>query len=175
MKPKQVLAIIFSVACLGLLAWLRVGRIMEIVIPSQDLVQGDGETIGVAADDPEMLQAFERARGTLPIFWKRMQDPGDDEDGFSVKVPVRDNNGVEYFWLEQVSHADGRVRGAIGNKPEHVQSVTFGQYVEMPESLIVDWMYIRGDVIVGNYTARVLLKRMAPAEAKKVEAHFVDP
>ena len=50
-----------------------------------------------------------------------------------------------------------------------------GQRIEVADSQISDWMYLRNGKIVGNYTMRPLLKRMPAQDAARYRAMLLDP
>jgi uncharacterized protein YegJ (DUF2314 family) len=133
------------------------------------------KTISVAGDDEEMNAAIAKARSTLPIYWKTFDNPAKGERGFSLKVRVTDESGIEHFWVGSLERKNGKVFGTIDNEPNTVKSVKFGQRIEVPEADITDWMFLRGDKIVGNYTVRPLLKSMPKEKADKVRAALEEP
>ncbi len=49
--------------------------------------------------DPEMATAVTKARASLPTFWKAFEHPGVGEEGFALKVAIKDGSDVEHFWL----------------------------------------------------------------------------
>ncbi len=56
------------------------------------------------------------------------------------------------MWLSDVVHKDGQFMGNIGNDPDSVSSVAFGDEVTYAKGDISDWMYIEGNRLVGGYT-----------------------
>jgi len=136
----------------------------------------DDKTINVAADDPQMLEAFTKARESLPKFWSIQEDPKSGESDFALKVKVEDDNGVEYFWLVDLSREkNGKIFGEIGNDPNTVKSVKIGERIEAQPENIVDWLYLKDGKIVGNYTVRPLLKLMPEAEAAEYKKKLAEP
>ncbi len=131
--------------------------------------------INVADDDPEMLAAVAKARGTLPDFWKVFDKPEHGESGFSLKVKITDKRGTEHFWVIDLQKQDGKIMGKINNDPEIVANVKLGERIEIPEADISDWLYMRDDKMVGNETIRPLLKKMPVDEAKKMKSIMANP
>lgn len=129
----------------------------------------------VRDDDPEMRAAMTAARAKAEEFWRRLDNPTEGETGFSVKVPVTDLSGKEYFWLTKLSRVDGKIAGTIDNDPNIVRTVKAGQRIEMPQESVVDWLYLRGGKMYGNYTLRPLLKTMEPAQAQQLRAIMAEP
>ncbi len=64
------------------------------------------------------------------------------------------------MWLTDVSYSHGKFTGIINEDPQSVRNVKFGQKVTVEETEILDWMYLDDGELVGNFTLRVLLKRM---------------
>jgi|ERR1700722_2751938 len=117
------------------------------------------KTVAVSVDDPAMLQAFARARGTLDNFLARVaaNDPLVLEP--LVKVKVQDGDVVEYFWVDSPTEISGAYSGTVRNDPETVHNVTNGQTLSFPRTQIYDWMYTDANTgkLIGNYTACALL------------------
>ncbi|MEN0036644.1 MAG: DUF2314 domain-containing protein [Cellvibrio sp.] len=133
------------------------------------------KTVDIAADDPEMLAAFSKAKETLPTFWGIYEKPNNGESDFALKVKIEDENGVEYFWVINIDKKDGQIFGEINNNPEIVESVKDGEVIEVIPDHITDWQYIKNEKIVGNFTMRVLLKHMPEDEAKEYRDMLAEP
>jgi uncharacterized protein YegJ (DUF2314 family) len=126
----------------------------------------------VAKSDPVMAAAMAKARKTLPNFLTVAAAPKADMEGFAVKVAIRDGDNAEYFWITPFTTKDGTFSGEINNQPRQVHSVTLGQTITFGQSEIVDWMYIDGDKMKGNYTACALLKSASKKEAEEFKKRF---
>jgi uncharacterized protein YegJ (DUF2314 family) len=127
------------------------------------------KVVGVEADDELMTKAIAEARATVDEFIGALegQDPGDES--FTVKVPVRDGDEVEHFWLSNVSYADGEFTGAIDNDPQFVSNVRVGQQYSVAKEGISDWMYFHDGVAIGNRTLRAMFPRMPEEEVAALE------
>jgi uncharacterized protein YegJ (DUF2314 family) len=133
------------------------------------------QTIEVSEADPEMEAAIAKARETLPQFWAAFENPKNKESDFCLKVEISDRNGVEHFWMNEIERKTGKIFGSINNDPNVVQSVKLGQRMEIPEDKISDWLFYREDKMVGNFTLRVLLKKMPREEAEFYQKQLSDP
>lgn len=133
------------------------------------------KVINVAEDDPEMVAAIAKARDTLPQFWQVFEKPERGESKFSLKVKITDKRGTEHFWATDIERRDGKVFGTINNDPNIVTSVKLGDRVEIPEADISDWLYLRDDKMVGNYTVVPLLKTMPAKEAEALKSMMANP
>ncbi len=131
--------------------------------PSQDRVTA------VKADDEAMNQAIADARRHLPHFWATFETRKHGESDFGLKVRIEDENGAEHFWCTDIERADGRISGVIANDPAQVKSVSAGQRITIKEDQISDWLYMRDEKMIGNYTLRVLMRTLAKAERQQLE------
>jgi uncharacterized protein YegJ (DUF2314 family) len=121
-------------------------------------------TISVAADDREMNAAMQEARNKVSAFIARLQKPQAGDRNFSVKVPLRDGDQVEHFWLVDVRHDKGLFSGTLGNDPELIKGHKFGEPVSFAATAISDWMFVDRDHLEGGFTIRILRNRMGAAE-----------
>jgi uncharacterized protein YegJ (DUF2314 family) len=135
----------------------------------------DDHVVMVSKNDPEMNAAIAKARASLGTFWQQYKSPSKGVSDFSLKVRIADSNGVEYFWLVDIKRNGTRYSGIINNDPEIVKSVRLDQRYSFAEADIADWLFMRNDKMVGNATARVLMKRVPPEEAKVYEGLFEKP
>jgi uncharacterized protein YegJ (DUF2314 family) len=126
----------------------------------------------VAKSDPTMARAMSKARQTLPDFLNVATAPRPGMKGFAVKVAIREGDSAEYFWITPFTDKDGEFSGAINNTPRQVHSVKLGQTVTFNQSEIVDWMYMDGDKMKGNYTACALLKSASKQEVEEFNKRF---
>jgi uncharacterized protein YegJ (DUF2314 family) len=124
-----------------------------------------GESILTPSGNPAMRQAFARARSELDGFLKRARNPGSDEHSFSVKIPVRQGGHTEYFWITPFQENRDRFEGTVSNRPDYVRNVKKGQTVVFSRADIVDWMYLKGSTMHGNYTTCALMVGRPAAEA----------
>jgi uncharacterized protein YegJ (DUF2314 family) len=125
--------------------------------------------------DPEMAQAITKARASLPQFWKALEKPGEGEEGFALKVAIKDGADVEHFWLMDISREGEKLSGTINNEPEIVGNVSNGERYQFTEADISDWLYMRNGKMVGNETMRPLLKRMPKSDADGYRAMYETP
>jgi uncharacterized protein YegJ (DUF2314 family) len=126
----------------------------------------------VGKSDPVMAAAMSKARQTLPDFLSTAAAPKQGMEGFAVKVAVREGDNAEYFWITPFTTKDGTFSGAINNRPRSVRSVKLGQTITFDQSEIVDWMYMDGEKMKGNYTACALLKSAGKGEAEEFKKRF---
>jgi uncharacterized protein YegJ (DUF2314 family) len=112
---------------------------------------------------------MQQAREEVTVFVERLQKPQATDRNFSVKLPLRDGDQVEHFWLEDIRCEDGVFHGALGNDPELVQGHKYGEPVSVAAKGISDWMFVDRDHLVGGLTIRVIRSRMSPTERAELE------
>jgi len=132
-------------------------------------------TTNVDENDPEMVAAIAKARGSLPQFWQAFDKQERGTGGFALKVKITDKHGTEHFWATRIERRDGKTTGTIDNDPNTVASVKLGDRIEIREADISDWLYLRNGKMVGNETVRPLIKTMSAAEAAEVKAMLANP
>jgi uncharacterized protein YegJ (DUF2314 family) len=126
----------------------------------------------VAKSDPVMAKAMGKARATLSDFLSTAAAPKAGMDGFAVKVAIREGDNAEYFWITPFTTKDDSFSGEINNRPRLVHSVKLGQAITFNKSEIVDWMYMDGNKMKGNYTACALLKSASKQEVDEFKKRF---
>jgi uncharacterized protein YegJ (DUF2314 family) len=122
-------------------------------------------------DEAQMDAVIKRARGEVDEFLKVLATS--NADSFSVKAPIKDENGTEHFWISDVRYENGEFVGKIGNEPGIVENVKMGQEWKIKKEEISDWMYMRGEKIHGGYTIDPLLPTMDEAEANSLRRKLV--
>lgn len=135
----------------------------------------DDSVITVSTDDSEMNRAIADARQALPEFWRAFESASDGESDFSLKVRVEDSNGVEHFWAIHIRRENEKIWGEIGNDANIVNGVKLGDQIEIIESDISDWLYMRNGKMVGNFTVRPLIKSMTEEDAQYIRSLLADP
>ncbi len=122
-------------------------------------------------DEAEMEKAMADARKGAHHFIAALQ--AGDATNYAVKAPIRDKaNGVEHFWLIKITLTNGRFVGEINNKPGIVKNVKLGDRYSVAIDEISDWMFVRNDLMHGNYTSRVLFPLMDPDEAQLMKSQM---
>jgi uncharacterized protein YegJ (DUF2314 family) len=128
----------------------------------------------VDPDDPAMQEATRTAQQTLPFFWRQMQNPDENESMFSVKVRLEDGDLAEHFWLAEVEPVGDMVRGKLDNVPNIVRNYKDGQEVTVPNTEISDWMFMRDEKIVGNFTLRTQLNKFPEEKQAEMSAMLAE-
>ena len=143
--------------CVALVCLFSNGLLAVQSVAKDDIVR-------VPSDDGQMNAAIERARETLPVFWKAKDNPSPGQYGFMLKVRIRDGDATEHFWLADIEPSGDGYVGTIDNEPQTVTTVKYRQRYSFPQEDISDWIYIEGEKFYGAFTLRALLQHM-PAES----------
>lgn len=123
------------------------------------------ETLFTGGYDPaEMDAAIEDARAHVDDFIAVLQSG--EVEMLSIKVEMTDGEETEHFWTSDVEYADGVFTAKIGNDAGLVDGVKLGDEVTRKKDEISDWLYMKDELMHGNYTMRVMLPGMDPAEAE---------
>jgi uncharacterized protein YegJ (DUF2314 family) len=157
---------------------LVVALFLILLLPSLSSCSGSADkdkVVSVAADDSEMTAAIAKARRLLPQFWQTFDRREHGEKDFCLKVKITDKDKVEHFWVVDIERKDEKIFGTVNNDPEIVHNVKIGDRISIPEGDISDWLYMRDDKMVGNYTLRVLFKQMSASEVEKYKKMLADP
>lgn len=127
----------------------------------------------VGNSDPVMAAAMRKARATLPDFLALAAAPKPSMEGFAVKVAIPVSaRDAEYFWITPFTNTSGQFSGAINNTPRLAKTVKLGQTITFSQAAIVDWMYMDGHTMKGNYTACALLKSASKREVEEFKERF---
>ena len=140
------------------LGWLWWRRRIEV---------GEDGVSQVAGDDKDMLRAFAEAQQSLPEFLQRLANPRPADDGFGLKVAIRNDAGmIENLWITDVAVAGDVVTGAIGNDPVHVP-YRMGDPWTGRLADVRDWTFADDGRLQGHFNLRAMLPRMPRAQREQ--------
>ena len=160
MKNRLVVAAVVVVAAVG------VNFLYRTVGQGAGVKDGGMSTlVTVEEDDPDVEKAILTARKTVDDFIKRFEHPQSGDENFSVKKEFKDNGQSEHIWITEISYKNGVFSGQVGNEPQLVSNVRFGETVSVHRKEISDWMWLTNGKMHGGYTVRALLKNMPKADA----------
>lgn len=128
--------------------------------------------ISVEHDSPEMADAVRKARASLGTFFALAENPRAGTGLFSVKMGLPTPRGKEYIWAKLLRREDRRVVARIDNTPRWTNKFHEGQTITFSEAQIVDWLYVDGDRLRGNFTSCAIDKMVSPAEAEAMRKRF---
>lgn len=118
----------------------------------------DVPVVMMEEDDPKLQAASEEAQSRWPEFVEAFRNRKSDQL-FSVKVPFRDGDDVEWMWVRVSDIGIDVVEGNLANAPVGLHNIREGDHVRTPISLVADWIY-SGDkkVLGGGFSLKVLSK-----------------
>jgi len=137
---------------------------------AQPPAQG-GNIVPVAAQDSEMNAAIAAAQATLPQF-EALLAVGQLADS-SPKVKVgfdSDDGSVEHIWVAEPQFSGDTMHGVLDNEPVFLSGRHLGDVVSFRRDQISDWSYVRDGRLFGNYTTRVMLPQLEPAQREELTA-----
>ncbi|MEN3747151.1 DUF2314 domain-containing protein [Sphingomonas sp. HF-S3] len=145
-------------------ALMAIGLALALPLPALAQRPQADPTVDVARGDPEMARAIARARAELPIFFGHASSPSPGERYFLVKYNINPAGRAEFIWAEVISHKGDTTLARLINTPR-VAGFAKGQQVTIRSSEVIDWSYLKDGVMQGNYTTRIVLPHMKPADA----------
>jgi uncharacterized protein YegJ (DUF2314 family) len=118
----------------------------------------------VGQSDEALKEISRWARETLPVFIRKLQNPAEDEGNFRIKYPFASDPGSgfghEHLWLGNITFKDGRYYGTILNKPYYIMGLNAGDLTAFDIDSISDWMYTKGNAILGGRSTKYLIERI---------------
>jgi uncharacterized protein YegJ (DUF2314 family) len=150
----------------------RIGILVATLLVAAALGCGEsdsGNVVHVSDTDPAMNKAMADARATVDQFADALRNPGKRSD-FSLKARFTEGSTTEHMWVNEVRVEGDVFKGKVGNDPDNLKKVRFGQSCSIPRDRVSDWMYVENGKLVGGTTLRVLRDKMSPAERKKFDA-----
>jgi uncharacterized protein YegJ (DUF2314 family) len=132
--------------------------------------QARGDVYDVPQDDAAMASAIARARVTLPVFHRYLEQVADGEADAKLKAQFEQGGVVEHMWIGDVRF-DGRVyRGVLESRPMDLTHVAQGDAVAILPEHVTDWMVVvEDDVMLGNFTTMELRRRMSAGERAQLD------
>jgi uncharacterized protein YegJ (DUF2314 family) len=137
------------------------------------VAEKDDNLVTVPGEDPEMNNAIQVAKKTYPAFLQQFRDPDSSVSDFSVKMrfDYGEGNG-EHMWLSNLYSRDEKLFGVLGDDPVKITTVHAGDSLEIKEDRLSDWMYIKGNKLVGGYTIKAIYRKMSEKEKAEFKQGF---
>ena len=131
---------------------------------------GADPIIRVESTDTEITRARDQAQETLPQFIEHLERPAADEKEFRLKFRLPAAETDEFIWGKDIQRAaTGGFVVTIDGTPR-TPNYKNNQRLVIRTQDVNDWGYRKGTVMQGNFTTKVLVTRLAPAEQAKVRA-----
>jgi uncharacterized protein YegJ (DUF2314 family) len=148
---------------------MRIKLIITLLIATCNLISCSGQNakssdpvVYANAIDPELEKAKQDALSKLDYFIDSFNIHSNDTTfQYSLKVDFVDNGEHEHMWISLNKIVNGQFQGLLGNEPQIVKNIKFGDLVSVTKDQIEDWiiMDVKKDNWEGGYSVKVLLKR----------------
>jgi uncharacterized protein YegJ (DUF2314 family) len=115
----------------------------------------------VARNDPEMLEATQKARKSFSFFKDTLDHPKIGQSDFAIKADIAPESHDEFAWLTHLKTDGTTWRG---------KEVDSGDVYEVSRKDIIDWMFIESGLLQGGYTTRVLRCKLFEKDRKLFDA-----
>lgn len=136
--------------------------------------EGEPLFVAVAQQNEKMLQAYSKARETLPQFLSAITSVRFSSATNSVKIKLRDDDHSKelgedrfaYLWVWDVRRtSDNTLEATVGELPkEGINQLKVGTTLRFEPHDVHDWMIVEGSQAWGGFTLRVIRERMGPQE-----------
>lgn len=130
--------------------------------------------VAISKNNEQMLQAYAKARQTLPQFLSAIGSARFSGAVNSVKIKLRDHDTSEelgedrfaYLWLWDVRQGTGgALHATVRELPKDgLNKLKVGETFRFDEQDVHDWMIMDGSQAWGGFTLRVIRDRMAAQE-----------
>lgn len=117
-----------------------------------------------AVEAAKLKAATDKARSTVDTLVAALKAPKPTQASFQVKKLFEDGGMSEAIWLSDISLEGDLFSGTIGNEPQQLKSIKFGQSATVAKSEISDWMFIDDGKLSGGFSIRAMRENMTPAE-----------
>ncbi|MDR2111854.1 MAG: DUF2314 domain-containing protein [Candidatus Accumulibacter sp.] len=134
------------------------------------------DTVFLADETPQMLEAFKKAQNTFKYFWRESYWECHRTvpvlDMANVKVVFIQENPaaaplVEYMWIGDVDFDGIRVKGFLINNPDVLSNIKKGDAVEIPLDKVADWIFAIDGKAHGGFTVQVMRAGMSKKERRE--------
>jgi len=114
---------------------------------------------------------IQEAKKTLQKDFLQVFEEKDDKNyNYSVKMVFRSFTEEEHIWLDNLRYDNSNALiGFVANQPKKLTHIKAGEQQKVVFEDIVDWMYLRDDVLHGGYTIRALQTGMSDKEKTAFE------
>jgi uncharacterized protein YegJ (DUF2314 family) len=155
----------------NILIIVLLANISLLVLSCSKTTPSDDPMVVVDSSDKEMNAAIDQARKSVQQFVAALQSPKADQSAFSIKKQFNQGSSGEHIWLTDVTFDGKTFHGKVGNDPEIVKNIKFGDDAVVNKDEISDWMFIENGKLVGGYTLKVIYSRMSQKEKEDFLKH----
>ena len=155
-----------------MLAGLAVGLFL-VAAPAAtaQTTQGGDRVWNYADSDAAMNAAIAEGRAYLDPFLTMVREAGDRTEPFMIKVALdTTDGGREHIWVDSLRFHGAVLKGRLANAPNQLGALRQGSSVTIDRDRISDWSITSSEGMYGNFTTRVMLAQLDPAERAQVAA-----
>ncbi len=118
------------------------------------------------ATERAIEQGIEKAKKTLQKEFLDVYESKDDKNyNYSIKMVFRSFTEEEHIWLDNLRYDNSNtLMGFLANEPKKLTHIKAGDQLKVVFEDVVDWMYLRDDVLYGGYTIKALRENMTDAQ-----------
>jgi|GEM_PF-2022555 len=114
-----------------------------------------------------------QARAHLNQFFDAVVgEDGVARKGAALRIALMGDNGrIEEVWVTPFARRDGYLIGVLSDEPQRIAARRSGDLVNFQSDDVRDWSFFGEDGrMYGNYTTRLMLSAVAPAQAAEIAA-----
>lgn len=113
----------------------------------------------------EFNKAVAQVHDTLDVFVQTLRSPKPSQSLFALKVHFDyPDTTSEDVWVDDVHYENGKFYGVLYDVQSKNMGFKNGDKVKIPEDIILDWMFLENNVLVGGYTIRLAYEHMTPEQ-----------
>lgn len=103
-----------------------------------------------------------KAKKTMQKDFLDVFESEDDKNyNYSVKMAFKSFTEEEHIWLDNLRYDNSNTLiGFLANEPKKLSHIKAGDQLKVVFEDVVDWMYLRDDVLYGGYTIKAVREKM---------------
>jgi len=118
------------------------------------------------ATEKAIERGIEEAKKTLQSGFLDVYEAKEEGNyNYSIKMAFRSFTEEEHIWLDNIRYDNSNTLiGFLANEPKKLTHIKSGEQLKIVFEDIVDWMYLKDDVLYGGYTIKALRENMTDAQ-----------
>lgn len=78
----------------------------------------------------------------------------------------------EHIWIRDVFSDNDQLKGIVDNVPQYTKAVKHNDTVVIDSANLSDWMYYKGDKMIGGFTVKYMRSKLKPEERAKFDEQY---
>ncbi len=78
----------------------------------------------------------------------------------------------EHIWIRDVYSDNDQLKGIVDNVPQYTKLVKHNDTVVIDPTKLSDWMYYKGDKMIGGFTIKYMRSKMTDAQKKEFDKQY---